>query len=75
MSITHFQETVCYCCQCKKDIVLGKLQIQEGDKLVRYNPVGHGWTSFILNNQIHYLCPRHTLGILISVDGKPYKED
>ena len=72
MSIIHIRETACYCCQCKKEVVLGKVRIVDGDKFCKYNPVPDGWTRFLLDNVVHYVCPKHTVEILIVIDGKPY---
>lgn len=74
MSITHIQETSCYCCQCNETILLAKVRVPDGAEFAKYNPETFGWKSFILKGNLHYLCPKHILGILITIDGQPYPQ-
>ena len=73
-NITYNQKTTVYCCQCKKSIVVSEVAIPEGADFYTCNPLAYGWKMFVLNEEIHYLCPKHTLGIHIVVDNKPYTE-
>jgi len=73
-SINHKQITTVYCCQCKKRIVISEVIVPEGFDFYKCNPLTYGWKTFVLNKEIHYLCPKHTLDIHVVVDNKPYTD-
>lgn len=72
MSLIHFQRTYCYCCQCRKSICIDEVKIREGNDFLKVDPLNYDWSSFILNGKKHYLCPKHSLEVNISVDGEKY---
>jgi len=73
--VSHKQEIVCYCCQCKKEISIDKVTVVDGDEFFKVDPLTRGWKRFILNDMVYYLCPKHTLNIHIVVDGVPYENN
>ena len=61
MNIRHEQKTYIYCCKCKTDILVSNVTVPDGAEFLKCTPADYNWKSFILNDQIHYLCPKHDL--------------
>lgn len=75
VGIKHIQKTTCYCCACKKDIVIGEVEIPDGYLPLKYyqDSPAEGWQAFVLDGMRFYVCPKHDLDVVVFIDGERFR--